>query len=243
MLRAMGIDVWFERPAADAFARREVPAGGEPEREPEEASPARSARDAVAPVHTPERPPVPPRGSRPRADRTPAGSSGRSHGESPAPAPDQPALPELPPAYAPFALLCFKSPGVMLISRAPVPRKRQRLGHDIVEALEMLAGAGPVKCQTVDFAYPPTTRGAVPMRGDEAGAGRDTTPTPPDRVLRAFFGRQLSGMVSPRILICADALPHFEGWFDQPHQVIPSFDELFGDAARKRSLWRDLFDG
>ncbi|MBM4204960.1 MAG: hypothetical protein FJ194_12545 [Gammaproteobacteria bacterium] len=213
----MGIDVWFERPTASTLAARVAVA-------------ERAARSDPNPASVPV-PPKRPGGSVPNKGDA---DSRISHSLPARPVPEvqptqrvdtEPALAEIP--VEPFSLLCFRGAGAILLCVPPQTRNRQRLGRDIVEAASALSAAAGAATSVIEFVYPPQS------------AGR-TTATPPERVLRAFMTRQLTGLSAARVFISADAVIRFEDWFKDPCTVIPSLDELFGDPARKQELWRLL---
>jgi hypothetical protein len=214
MLKLMGIDVWFERPTAAELAGRTHVVG-------ETTAPDVGLNPASVP---PKRSAGTPRH---KAQVPPAVPAETSYQEATAKPVENVAVGDEVLAE-PFSLLCFRGSGAILVCTPPQGPNRQRLGRDIVKVVSTLSGAASAKPAVIEFVYPP-----------QAGSGRSAS-TPPDRVLRAFMTRQLADLQGPRVLISADAMIRFRGWFKEPCTVIPSLEELFGDAVRKQDLWQLL---
>ncbi len=220
MLNAMGIDVWFQRPTSAELATRRA----------ETTTVLRGATPAERSRREPPRRGAPDDEAKPVSDVQPTSVIQTEVGASP----QTLALSSSDPQAAPFALLCFRNSAAMLFCPAPMVRTRQRLARDILDSVALLQGAAAGSVQMTEFVYPPQ---------QQPREGQGVAVAPPDRVLRAFLGRQLAGIAEPHLLICADALTRFTGWFEQPHRVIPALDDLYGDAGRKRTLWQELLNG
>lgn len=232
----MGIDVWFERPSAAALAARvsaDVPVAATVSalQPAARAGGGETTESTLPPSRRSTRPP--PQGNivRETVSQPVPVSGGERRG------PDAAA----PLATDSFALFCVRGDGLLLVAPMPLARTRQRLARDIVQAVIQARGGDRSSVQTVEFSYPPLQGGAA-------------VASSPERVLRAFLDRQLRSSASSagaavqpvkplNLLVCADALSRFSGWYGGTFLEIPSLDTLYGDADAKRGLWRLLSDG